>query len=402
MPTDPRLETIIKNAGIPGASMAKVSPNKEITTRTAGVKSSNGDETQANTVNKETTFEAASLSKPVFAYIILKMIEEGKFDGPKQPETDALDRPLHEIAPFGPPPLRDEPYKKNYESLTARMILSHQAGLPNEFAPDHGIPFEFIAEPGTRFDYSGEAYFCLMDVAVQREAALNGMSKKDCENLPFPKRFEIFEQMAQKEFKKIGMTHSSFVANKGPNPDNRATGHNTEGKPDNENVHFSPGYTHPAASLVTTAEDYAKFLRACVDNEFIRERMFKSQVELAGKDTKAMNKGVPLDTLSNIQWGLGFGLQTTKNKTTGKPETTAFHWGDINTSRSFAAIGPNGEAAVCLANSANGPKAFLQIVEPMVGNLNSVSDWLSRREGLDIKPNPTEFELSIVDHAVPR
>lgn len=397
MPTSPvELETMLKEFHVPGASVATVSSNRSITTQTAGImRKSPATETVSispKAVSDTSTFEAASLSKPVFAYIILKMIQAGKFDRPPdQKRINPLDRPLHEIAPFGPPELREGRNKKYYESLTARMILSHQAGLPNEFAPDHGIPFAFLAEPGTRFDYSGEAYFCLMDVAVQREAALQGMSKGEYEKLPFPQKFKMFEQMAQREFTAMGMDHSSFVANNGAAPVNRATGHDAEGIADTDHPdyrpHFPAGFTHPAASLVTTAEDYAKFLNVCVRDPFMRARMFTPQVELKEKDTKGLTKGVsPEDTLSHIQWGLGMGLQTTPNG-----PAIAFHWGDINTNRAFTAVNLETNAAtVCLTNSANGPRVFRQIAEPVVGNLNVVSDWLSRREGLDVKPNQTQ------------
>jgi CubicO group peptidase (beta-lactamase class C family) len=66
----------------------------------------------------------------------------------------ALDKPLYEYGDFGPPPMRGH---ENYKKLTARMILSHQAGLPNEFNPPT-IPFDYVSPAGEKFDYSGEAY----------------------------------------------------------------------------------------------------------------------------------------------------------------------------------------------------------------------------------------------------
>lgn len=43
----------------------------------------------ATAVNAETAFEAASLSKPVFGCIVLRLVDRGEFD---------LDRPRFEIA----------------------------------------------------------------------------------------------------------------------------------------------------------------------------------------------------------------------------------------------------------------------------------------------------------------
>lgn len=111
------LETMIEQAQIPGVSLAITSPAGDIVTQAAGV--TNKATPQA--VTDTTVFEAASLSKPVFAYLIIKMAERGELD---------LDRPLHEyVSEFGPPEMRAS---ENYKQLTARMILSHQAGWCNE------------------------------------------------------------------------------------------------------------------------------------------------------------------------------------------------------------------------------------------------------------------------------
>jgi len=62
-------------------------------------------------------FEAASLSKPVMAYAVLKLADAGKLD---------LDKPLSQYL--------DKPYIDNDERLnliTARRVLTHTTGFPN-------------------------------------------------------------------------------------------------------------------------------------------------------------------------------------------------------------------------------------------------------------------------------
>jgi CubicO group peptidase (beta-lactamase class C family) len=59
-------------------------------------------------------FEAASLSKTVFAYAVMKMVESGTLD---------LDTPLNKYLPA--------PYIENDDRLsqiTARRVLSHKLG----------------------------------------------------------------------------------------------------------------------------------------------------------------------------------------------------------------------------------------------------------------------------------
>lgn len=345
---------MIEQANIPGVSVATVSSNGEIVKQAAGI--TNRDDPQK--VTEATVFEAASLSKPVFAYIVLKMVERGELSRPGESPESGLDRPLHEICPFGPPHLRDDP---NYKLLTVRNILSHQAGLPNWFKP--GEPEEYVATPGTRFDYSGLAY-CFLNEVIEH------VSGKSLHQLSQ----EVFDDSHLK------MSSSSFVphAEGSIRREARAIGHSAEGVPDKKEHFPRELRPNPAASLFTTAEDYAKFLRACANDEFIRGHMLKPQVELAGKDIKAIDAGVSAEMLEHMQWGLGMGLQKTKDG-----QTIAFHWGDVETCRAFAAINlDTKQVATCFTNSANGPLMFQRVVEPVVGDLHGVSQWLSQREGL--------------------
>jgi CubicO group peptidase (beta-lactamase class C family) len=347
-----QLHIIIDQAQIPGIAVATTSSTGELVKQTAGVISNDSGEA----VKESTIFQAASLSKPVFAYIVLKMVERGEFSRPGETPLDGLDRPLHEICDFGPRDLRTHP---NYKLLTVRNILSHQAGLPNWFK--NGEPEAYAATAETRFDYSGVAY-CFLNEVVEH------LAKKPLDELSR----EVFDD------KLLKMSHSSFV----PPPEGsvehtkRAIGHTADGATDTRAPSL-PTRANPAASLVTTAEDYAKFLNACLHDQFIRTHMFKPRVSLAGKDQKAMDANVPEETLRQMSWGMGMGLQTADN---GDP--IGFHWGDNETSRAFTAINlRTNETVVCFTNSANGPMVFKQIAEPVVGDISPTTRWLFTREG---------------------
>ncbi len=442
-------EKMLEHAKIPGISTAVVSGGK-VVSHAVGVTNILNPQPVTDT----TVFEAASLSKPVFAYIVLKMVERGLFSRPGEKPEDGLDRPLHEIFDFeydlalmstlpdnnkekaengiiylsedgqyvvrdpkgvvqegalntkeidlsqlelnlrnsdlksailkvtsnaghthgfGPPHLRDHP---NYNLLTVRMILSHQAGLPNWF---EGGPQKYVAPVGTQFDYSGEAFFFLNEV-------LEKVSGKN------------FHQLSQELFhsKDLQMTHSSFIphADNSPEGNNRAWGHRMDQSVD-ESLHCEPRNEEkpkpiPASSLYTTAEDYGKFMNACMNNSFIRQHMFNPQVALVGKDAKASKAGVTDDTLSHLHWGLGIGIQT--NPDGGK---IAFHWGDNGTFRGFTAMDlQTNKGVVCLTNSENGPLMFRQVAEPVVGDLTPVSQWLTHREQLNL--NTTDMYRRVI------
>src|SRR5690348_7172749 len=125
-------------AGVPGLSMAVLDRGALAWQQSFGVAD-------------DTLFEAASTSKPVFAYAVLQLVERGVID---------LDRPLalYHRPPYLPPDAR-------LDRITARHVLTHSSGLRNW--GDEGKPETFVPafEPGTRFRYSGEGFFWLQLVA---------------------------------------------------------------------------------------------------------------------------------------------------------------------------------------------------------------------------------------------
>src|ERR1700736_1033205 len=76
----------LREAGVPGISIALIRSGKTFWVHGFGVK----DVKTGKPVTEQTTFEAASLSKPVFAYGVLKLVDEGKLD---------LDAPLTKYLP---------------------------------------------------------------------------------------------------------------------------------------------------------------------------------------------------------------------------------------------------------------------------------------------------------------
>ncbi|MBI3791229.1 MAG: beta-lactamase family protein [Gemmatimonadetes bacterium] len=90
-----------------------------------------------------TLWNVASVTKPVFAEVMLRLVDEGAF---------ALD------APMAPAYVdRDLAGDARVRTLTPRLALSHRMGLPNWRYETAGT-LRFIAEPGQGFHYSGEGY----------------------------------------------------------------------------------------------------------------------------------------------------------------------------------------------------------------------------------------------------
>src|SRR5438445_3866389 len=143
---DRLVPTLLKDGDVPGLSLAIVRDGRIELRRAYGVK----DAASGTPVDADTVFEAASLSKPVFAYAVLKLADAGKLD---------LDAP---VAKYLPGDYVDDPRQS---AITARRVLSHTTGFPN-WRPS-GQPLKIHFAPGERFSYSGEG-FVYLQKAVER------------------------------------------------------------------------------------------------------------------------------------------------------------------------------------------------------------------------------------------
>lgn len=141
------IEAYMSYCMIPGASIALIKDRKVAYAKHFGVANTFTQEP----VHEKTLFEAASITKPVFAFAVMRLAERGIID---------LDKPLYEYLSF-PAIAHDERYKL----ITARHILSHQSGFPNwrRYNDDGKMDIRFT--PGTGYRYSGEGYEYLGRVA---------------------------------------------------------------------------------------------------------------------------------------------------------------------------------------------------------------------------------------------
>ncbi|WP_449656124.1 serine hydrolase domain-containing protein [Thermomonas sp.] len=173
------LPRIMQAFAVPGVGIAVVEDGEVVWNRGFGV-------TNALTrapVDARTIFEDASLSKPVFAYLVMQLVDQGVME---------LDRPLVEYRRLDY--LADHPW---IELITARDVLRHSTGLPNwrkSPATEKLVP---MVRPGTRIDYSGEAIFWLQLVVEK----ITGQS--------------LDESMQAHLFGPAGMQDSSYTWNAG-------------------------------------------------------------------------------------------------------------------------------------------------------------------------------------------
>jgi CubicO group peptidase (beta-lactamase class C family) len=113
-----------------------------------------------------------------------------------------------------------------------------------------------------------------------------------------------------------------------------------------------------AASLLTTARDYAKFLSHVIGASG------SSQDALALRPATREAMTTPqIQINSALGWGLGWGLQ---DDDYGR---TLWQWGANNGFRNFTVADPaNGRAIVVLTNSGNGPRVYERVIASLTGH----------------------------------
>lgn len=323
------LETVLEElAGVEevvGLSLAVVRPGQPTWTYSRGVRNSETGEP----VDPGTLFEAASLSKPVFAMAVLRMAERGEID---------LDRPLVESLVLDR--LSHDPRS---DLITPRHVLSHTPGLPNW----GGTPLEMIGDPGDRFSYSGEGYVYLQEV----------VEKLTGESLDEVVRREVFEPLAMKD--------SSFVW-QGDFKGRLAVAHGRDGSPrPMERRKGEEG--NAAASLLTTARDYARFLDAVLHGHGLEETTWQEML-MPHSEVLQRRSG---EHAPGLYWGLGWGIQV------GPGGDAFFHWGDNDGYKAYTMGYPSrGIAFVYFSNSDDGLSIGEELARGFLTEEHAAFSWL--------------------------
>lgn len=326
----------MKEGDVPGLALVVVRDGRTLWKGSFGVR----DGVSGAPVDDETVFEAASLSKPVFAYLVLKLVDAGRLD---------LDASLTKYLPGDY--LDDPNPNPRLPLITARRVLSHTTGFPN-WRPD-GRPLEIHFTPGERFSYSGEGFLYLQK-AVERLTGqtLDALAKR-----------LVFDPLQMKSTSYVW--EERFEGRK-------ARGHDASGDSTRISRPFQP---ISAASLHTTAADYARFLIAALDGSGLAPGSaalwLTPQIHvdegcsncIAGKPTGRLS--------SELSWGLGWGLEQTADG------TAIWHWGDNGNFHCFVAGYPKQRLGVVIfTNSSGGHGIIPDIVPAAIGGRHPASAWI--------------------------
>jgi CubicO group peptidase (beta-lactamase class C family) len=318
----------------PGLAVALVHHGRLIWAAGYGV----ADRTTGQPVTATTRFQAASLSKPVTAWGVLRLVESGRI-GLDEPIVGHLRRWRPPASPF------------DADGLTVRRLLSHTAGLsvhgyvgqradrplPSIVASlsgktGDGFPVELLEAPGQRWLYSGGGY-SLAQLLVEQ---LTGR--------PFT------DYMQAEVLEPLGMTASSFHWSRTAAT---ARPHDAHGRQIGDFAFAEQA----AAGLVTTAPDLARFLAAA----------------LAGPRGEPPGRGVlspagvqvalTAAPATDGRWGLGYGLGLTPGG-----DLLAYHEGANRGWRAGLALLPDRRAGIALLANGDAGSAPIDAV---------VQQWLA-------------------------
>lgn len=286
---DRAIQQVIEDSLCPGLALTVFTPDTILYEAYAGVE----DWETYRPVGPHSIFEAASLSKPMFAYLFLEY---------RQLAGLTLTTPVEKILPLAD--LKGNPRRKR---ITPDLLLSHQSGLPNwrgtlqvdattydqQFPPNNKL--KLVAKPGKTFSYSGEGFLYLQRVLEKQ------MGKS-------------LEELAREAlFIPLGMPHSTYSeGHRFHSGLTRGINSQKESRP-----MMTTRLPVAAASLLTTAPDYTAFLQKLMENDQIRTEMCEPLVHVDEIGQTA------------IAWGRGVGITETPH------DTYLFHWGDNGSYKAY-------------------------------------------------------------------
>jgi Beta-lactamase class C and other penicillin binding proteins len=346
---DAEVAAAMKAAQANGLAIAVIDDGKVVHVAAYGQRNAKGDPLQTDTV-----MYGASLTKAVFAYTVMQLVEEGRLDLDR-PVGEYLDKPLTEYPAedaYGPwPDLAGDP---RWKTITARHLLTHSSGFAN-FAylePDGKLRFHF--DPGTRYAYSGEGLI-LLQYVIERGLGL-----------------DLGAEMQRRVFDRFGMPNTSMIWRE-DFAANLADGWTEDGSPE---PHDERSRVRAAGSMDTTIADLATFAAAFINGE-----------GLSATSTAAMTAAqLPITTPSQFptlqdelppaqrrkDLAAGLGVVVFEG-----PQGPGFYKGGHNdsTGNTWLCVKQRRRCVVILGNDVRAERAFPRLVGFVLGETGVPWNW---------------------------
>jgi CubicO group peptidase (beta-lactamase class C family) len=322
-----------------------------------GIRNAKGDPLQTDTV-----MYGASITKAVFAYTVLQLVDQGKLKL-DTPIADDLDKPLPDYGPDPVHPDKYGPYKDlandpRWKRITPRMALTHSTGFANFWfvEPDQKLHIHF--DPGTKFSYSGEGLI-LLQFAIEHGKRSQGLG------------LDVGD-LTQANFTRLGMTRTSLQWRPDFRP-NLADGWNDKGEPQD---HDERSKVRAAGSMDTTISDLSKFAAALVRGDGLSPRSRAEMVKPQLKITTAhqfpnFGPELPPDRQrKDLYAGLGVVVFD-------GPQGHGFYKGghDGQTANTLVCVEQGQRCVVILSNDVRAEAGFAELVRFLLGDTGVPYDW---------------------------
>jgi CubicO group peptidase (beta-lactamase class C family) len=340
-----------------GMAVAVIDHGKVGYVQSYGIRDAKGDRLATDTV-----MYGASLTKTVFAYTVMQLIDQGKLNLDTPIEGD-LDEPLPSYGPDPVFPDKYGPYKDladdpRWKKITPRMCLNHSTGFSNFWfiEPDQKLHIHF--EPGTQFSYSGEG-FILLQFVVERGRKEQGLG------------LDVGD-LTKANFDRLEMTRTSLVWHNGQDT-NVADGWNDQGQPQ---PHDKRSKVRAAGSMNTTISDLSKFTAALVRGQGLSPA---SRAEITRPGLHIATRSLfplflpnlpPAEQRKDLYSGLGVTLFD-------GPQGHGFYKGghDGQTANTMVCIEATQRCVSILSNDVRSEAGFAELVRFILGDTGVPYDW---------------------------
>lgn len=354
---DQKVQSIMAATHANGMAVAVIDHGKVGYVQAYGIRDAKGDPLDTDTI-----MYGASLTKTVFAYTVMQLVDEGKIKL-DTPIKDDLDRPLPTYGPDPVFPDKYGPYKDladdpRWEKITPRMCLTHSTGFSNFWfiEPDQKLHIHF--DPGTHFSYSGEGMI-LLQFAIEHGRASQGLGLD-------------LGDLTGADFKKLGMARTSLTFLNGTET-NYADGWNDQGQPQEHSQRKKP---RAAGSMNTTISNFAKFTAALVRGDGLsaasRAEMTKPSLHITTAGQFPMF--LPDLPLNQQRKDLAAGLGVV---VFDGPQGHGFYKGghDGQTANTMVCIEASQRCVVILSNDVRSEAGFSDLVKFILGDTGVPFGW---------------------------
>jgi len=354
---DAEVGKIMSRTHANGMAVAVIERGKVQYVNAYGIRDAKGDPLTTDTV-----MYGASLTKTVFAYTAMQLVDQGKLNL-DTPIKDDLDKPLPSYGPDPVFPDKYGPYKDladdpRWEKITPRMCLTHSTGFSNFWfiEPDQKLHIHF--EPGTHFSYSGEGLI-LLQFAIEHGRKAQGLG------------LDVGD-LTKANFDRLGMTRTSMVWHNG-GESNVADGWNDQGQPQ---AHEKRSKVRAAGSMNTTISDLSKFTAALVRGDGLsaasRAEMTKPNLHIATAHLFPLfQPDVPLrEQRKDLYSGLGVTIFD-------GPQGHGFYKGghDGQTANTMVCIEASERCVLILSNDVRSEAGFADLVRFILGDTGVPYEW---------------------------